>query len=380
MRARTGVIWVIVSSPRFDAGEYAGEEGFPVALAAFSGVVSLPFQRGLELDRSAEVATRLAGALHAAVQLSRPRAEPVAEHPSVGLPSEFGHPVGLEVGGELGCLGVERVDLGADGGVLVSDDTIGDLGVGESHLHRAVPEEGGDGFKSHAAVDGLGGEGVTQLVRVHVADAGVTSHPPDDAGGQVSVDRAPVVGNQPAVLADVLDVVRRPGGKEMDQLRVQRHVAVVAKLADRDTKPMIVSDAHHGVGGEITELSSPETRPSEELDDQPIALIGLDGSSAHESGGVVVVEELRKGLRSWRDVPADDRVAGWSVGPVPLDDPLEEHAEHPKPLPLGVRRQRAVQAGLVGQPYLEVLDVVPPDQGDASDIRLIPSYAVEACV
>ena len=68
---------------------------------------------------------------------------------------------------------VEGVDLGADGCVFVGDDAVGDAGVGEGHLHRAVAEQRGDGFEAHAAVDGLGGEGVAELVGVDVADAGL---------------------------------------------------------------------------------------------------------------------------------------------------------------------------------------------------------------
>jgi hypothetical protein len=75
-----------------------------------------------------------------------------------------GHAGGLVVGRQRGQLPVEGVDLGADRGVLVSDDPVGDPGVNERHLHLLVAEEGSDGFQPHAAVDGLGGQGVPEPV------------------------------------------------------------------------------------------------------------------------------------------------------------------------------------------------------------------------
>ena len=50
----------------------------------------------------------------------------------------------------------------------------------------------------------------------------------------------------------------------------------------------------------------------------------------HQLGGVAVIEELGERVGAWWEVTADDRVAAWGVGPFPLDDPFEEHAEHPR--------------------------------------------------
>ena len=91
--------------------------------------------------------------------------------------------------GSRGGLAVEGVDLGGDGGVLVGDDAVGDAGVGEGHVHGAVAEQRGDRFEAHAAVDGLGGEGVAQLVGVDVADAGARPTRRDDAADVVAVER-----------------------------------------------------------------------------------------------------------------------------------------------------------------------------------------------
>ena len=95
----------------------------------------------------------------------------------MGFAAEPAHWGGL---GDGELVAVEGVDLGVHGGVLVGDDTVADAGVGEGHLHRAVAEKGGDRLEAHAPVDCLGGQGVTQLVRVS-AHTGVAGDVPHDA-------------------------------------------------------------------------------------------------------------------------------------------------------------------------------------------------------
>src|SRR4029078_6051992 len=111
----------------------------------------------------------------------------------------------------VGFLGVEGVDLGADRGVFVGDDPVGDAGVDERHFHGAVPQQRGDRFEAHAPVDGLGGQGVAQLVGGGAA-AGGAPDAADDPADHVAVQRPAVVGGQPLVAADVLKVGRGPGG------------------------------------------------------------------------------------------------------------------------------------------------------------------------
>ena len=99
---------------------------------------------------------------------------------------DSGHDLAGGAGGELVGV-VVGFDCGGDAEVLVGDGAVGDARVGEGHLHRAVSEECCDGFEAHATVDGLGGEGVAELVRVDVSDAGSFGD-----GGDVAVDAAPV--------------------------------------------------------------------------------------------------------------------------------------------------------------------------------------------
>ena len=150
----------------------AVEQGGSVGLAVVAGVVALADEDGQELGAGAEVGAGFAGGFHAAVEFGGAGAEAVAEHAGVGFAAQPGHAGGLVVGGQFGRLAVEGVDLGADRGVLVGDDPVGDPGVDQGHLHLPVAEQRGDGFQPHAAVDGLGGQGVPQLVRVHAGDAG----------------------------------------------------------------------------------------------------------------------------------------------------------------------------------------------------------------
>jgi hypothetical protein len=62
---------------------------------------------------------------------------------------------------------------------------------------------------------------------------------------------------------------------------------------------------------------------------------------------------------------------GGAPGQSCLDDPLEELADGPHPLPVGFRGDRLAGApGLGGQPYLVVLDVIAADVPDRGQVRL----------
>jgi hypothetical protein len=97
-----------------------------------------------------------------------------------------------------GCIAIvvgrfDRQCLGLDGTssteVLLGDHGVSDAGVDESHPRRPVGQQRSDGLERHAAVEALGGEGVAELVRMHVADTGATGD-----GLDVAMDGAPVEG------------------------------------------------------------------------------------------------------------------------------------------------------------------------------------------
>src|SRR6185312_5166463 len=180
----------------------------------------------------------------------------------------------------------ERVDLGADGSVLVGDDAVGDPGVDQGHLHLAVAEQGGDGLQPHAAVDGLGGQRVTEPARVHAGDAGSAADAGDDAADEVPVQRAAVVGDQALVPADVLEVGGGPGGEQLDELGVQRDVTAVAELAQRDAQPVPGADLDDRVGVQAGQLAGPHAGAGQQLDHEPVAGVGAGPGGGHQPGGV----------------------------------------------------------------------------------------------
>jgi len=102
--------------------------------------------------------------LEVTVQADRSGAVAVAEHPLAHLTAEFDHLGSLGVGGQLSGLVVQGFDLFADGETLVGDLPIGDPGVHEGHPQRSVSKQRGEGFQGHAPVDGLGSQGVPELM------------------------------------------------------------------------------------------------------------------------------------------------------------------------------------------------------------------------
>jgi hypothetical protein len=91
-----------------------------------------------------------------------------------------------------------------------------------------VAEHGADRLQAHAAVDGLGGQGVPQLMRVDVRKAGGGSGLVDEP-----VERAAVLPRQQQRMV-VRHVLVSVVVDQAHQVGVQRQVAVVAQLADMD--------------------------------------------------------------------------------------------------------------------------------------------------
>ena len=159
-----------------DLVDEPGEEFLASGLAVVGGVVVLGGEGWPELDAGLEVAAGFADGLEGAVELGRAGAVAVAEE-AVVLAAEPVHAGSGGVGGELGGLTVEGFDFLADGEVLISDGAAGDFRIPQGHVQAAVAEQGGDRFQAHPAVDGLGGQSVTQLMRVNVGQAGGGARP-----------------------------------------------------------------------------------------------------------------------------------------------------------------------------------------------------------
>jgi hypothetical protein len=67
-------------------------------------------------------------------------------------------------------------------------------------MARVLSEQGRDGVEAHAAVDGLGGQGVPELVGGDGADPGGVGQMPQGFGYAVGTD-GPVVFDQDAIRA-----------------------------------------------------------------------------------------------------------------------------------------------------------------------------------
>ena len=152
------------------------------------------------------------------------------------------------------------------------------------------------------------------------------------------------------------------GVDQGDQLGVQRQVAVLAQLADRDMQPRPGADEHDRIGLQAGEFADPQPGAQQHLDgdadEHP--RVGLGGAQEFRGGGVV--EGLGQGVVLAGQVAGEHRHPGRGLVPAPFVDADEEHPQGAEP----VRDRRGGQPGLVlpgpgGQPGLEVLDVAAGD-------------------
>ena len=143
-----------------------------------------------------------------------------------------------------------------------------------------MPEQCGNRLEAHAAVDGLGGQGVAQLVGVDVTDPGPLGHT-----GDVALDGAPVEW-LPVISLDQESRMRRSTpclvvDDEVEQHRQQRNVAIVVQLADRDSELVEVSEFHHGIVLEGGELADAHPGPGQQLDHESTSSVGNLGQCGH---------------------------------------------------------------------------------------------------
>ena len=202
-----------------------------------------------------------------------------------------------------------------------------------------------------------------------MSDPGPAGDGVDPAGHDVAVQRAVLACQQPAGGARPVGLA--VVGEELDEVGVQRDVAVVVQLAERDAQPVGVADDGDGVGFEVAQLTDAHPGAGEQLDGDPAMQPGLGGEGAHEPGVGGVVEEAGQRLVAFGDVPEEDRHPHGGVVPAPLDDAHEEHAQHPDPAPERRRLERTVVAGLGVLPHLERFDVGAADVGHRLQRRVV---------
>ena len=95
--------------------------------------------------------------------------------------------------------------------------------------------------------------GVAELVGVNVTDPGDLGDTAQHAGDHVPIEATAVKGDEPVKVIVTVCVV---GFEEIDELWVQRDVAVVVQFADRNPQPVPARHQHHGVERQSAELAN----------------------------------------------------------------------------------------------------------------------------
>ena len=220
-----------------------------------------------------------------------------------------------------------------------------------------MTEHGGDRLQAHPAVDGLGGQRVPQLVGVDVGQPGGGAGLVDHPGDGVPVQRAAVLPRQQQRVrrAHVRAAVVVDQG---DQVRVQRQVAVLAELADRDVQPGPGTDLHHGVRAQGGVLADPQPGAQQHLhgDAHEQPLVGLRGAQQFRGAGVVQGPGQRVVLAG--QVAGEHRHPGGASSQPHSSSRMKNIRSVPSRW-MTVRRgqPRLVLPGPGGQPGLVILDV-----------------------
>ncbi len=192
----------------------------------------------------------------------------------------------------------------------------------------------------------------------------------------MAVDGGDVVGEESSGPGDVDGVRVLPVGNQVDEFRVQRDVAIVAELADRDVQRVMVADLDDRVCRQVAELADAHPGARQEQHAELAERVGFGLGVVHERRHLVVVQELRERLGSGRDIAVDDRVAARCVVELPVDDAVEEHLHEPEALADCVRCQRLTGREVdVGDALeFERLDVAAADIASASDRRVVNDH------
>jgi hypothetical protein len=232
-----------------------------------------------------------------------------------------------------------------------------------------MPEHRGDGLQAHAAVDGLGGQRVSELVGVDVGQPGGGAGPVDHPGDGVPVQRAAVLPWQQQRVA-CWDVPGPVVVDEDQELRVQRQVAVLAELADRDVQPRPGADLHHRVRAQRDVLADPQPCPQQHLHRDPDQQPRVGLRRAQEPGGAGIIERPGQRVVLAGQVAREHRHFGRGLVPAPFVDADEEHPQRAQPVgDRGQGQPRLVLPGPGGQPGLVVLDMGSGDLRSAGHLR-----------
>ena len=231
-----------------------------------------------------------------------------------------------------------------------------------------MSEKSSDRFQRHAAVDGLGGQGVAQAMRADVSDSGRCGdlgHGPVDA----VVPDALAVFDEQVAAAQAGGSAGEPVVEEILELGMQGNVAVVAQLAQRHMQPVGGADLHHGIDCEIEEFTLAQAGAGQELDTQADERVGVGAGGLQQFGERGVVEEAGQRLVADRQVAGEHEHPGGDVVTVPFGEAFEAGAQRAEVLgTAGLGQRAAARRGAGGQVQLVGLDVAAAQIGDAADV------------
>ncbi len=105
-------------------------------------------------------------------------------------------------------------------------------------MAKVLSKQGRDGVKAHAPVHRLGSQGMSQLMGGDVADTGHVGDAAQRSRHALVADRSIVFDQKVIGAQPVRSVVGDPVIKQVLELWVQRDIAVVVQLADRDAQPV----------------------------------------------------------------------------------------------------------------------------------------------
>ncbi|BCO34927.1 hypothetical protein MHEC_27950 [Mycobacterium heckeshornense] len=207
-------------------------------------------------------------------------------------------------------------------------------------------------------------------MRGDVADAGRARDAAQRRSDAVMANRPSVFDQKVIGAQPIGSMVGDPVIKEFFELWVQRDVAVVVQLADRDAQPVGGSDLHDGVDGEGQQLAAAYPGAGKQFNDQPRQRIGLAAGSAQQLGCCGVVEEPRQRLVDDGQVAGEHQCPGRRVRVAPLGDPGEKAVQVDQRVLDAdpVERLAGGWPGVRAQPRLECLDVFAPEISAAGDV------------
>jgi len=356
---------VVSGGGLIESSEQSVEHFLAAQLSFGGGVVALRLQGGAEFDGGLEEGAGFADGFEVAVQADGSGAVAVAEHPAVHLDTELTHFGAFGVGGQCARLVVEGFDLCADGEVFVGDGAVGDTGVHEGHPHRSVPQQGGQGFESHAAVDRLGRQCVPEAMGRNMADAsrfrGFGDCPIDPA----LADALAVLDEQVAA-AQAAGSGGDPGVEEILELGMQGDVAVGAQFPQRHVQPVRCPDLHHGIDCEVEEFTLAQAGAGQELHAQADERVVVGPGGLQQLGERGVVEEAGQRVIAQRQVAGENEHPGRDVVAVPFGEAFKAGTQGAQVLgETGLGQPAAAGRGPGGQVQLVGLDMCPTQVGDA---------------